>query len=108
MDNKFEIIDASVKRMLSDGKIDQYDIPELILLLSKLSMDNFFPKTTDDLDKQINELYYYIMKKYDLFPKNSEDKAIFDKVFKSSVKLVLYQPLVQSKCSKFWGGLCKT
>lgn len=105
MANKFDVIDASVKKMLSDGKIDQYDIPELILLLTKLTSENFFPKTTDDLNQQINDLYDYVMKKYDLYPKNAEERAAFDKVFKSSVKLVLYQPMIQSKCQKFWGSL---
>jgi hypothetical protein len=105
MANKFDIIDASVKKMLSDGKIDQYDIPELILLLTKLTSENFLPKTTDDLNQQINELYDYVMRKYDLYPKNPEERATFDKVFKSSVKLVLYQPILQSKCQKFWGSL---
>lgn len=100
--NNYEFIDNSVKKMLSDGKIDQYDIPELILLLTELSNKQFVPKSTEDLNTQINELYAYVMKKYDLYPKNVEEREIFDKLFQSSVKLVLYQPIIRSKCSQFW------
>ena len=105
--NPYNLIDISVQKMLIDGKIDQYDIPELILLLTELSTTHFFPTTTDDLQTRINELYVYVMTKYDLYPKNQEQKLIFDTMFKSSIKLVLYQPVIQSKCSKFWNTLKK-
>lgn len=105
--NTYEIIDNAMKKMLHDGKIDQYDIPELILLLTQLSSRNVIPKSTEDLNTQINELYAYVMKKYDLYPKDVEERAIFDKLFQSSVKLVLYQPIIRNKCSQFWSGICK-
>jgi hypothetical protein len=105
--NIYETIDNSIKKMMSDGKIDQYDIPELILLLTELSTQQIIPSSTEDLHVQINDLYAYVMKKYDLYPKNVEERAVFDKLFQSSVKLVLYQPVLRSKCSKFWSGICK-
>ena len=105
--NIYETLDTSVKKMMSDGKIDQYDIPELILLLTELSTQQIIPTTTEDLNVQINELYAYVMKKYDLYPKNVEERAVFDKMFQSSIKLVLYQPILRSKCSQFWSGICK-
>ena len=105
--NTYESIDISVKKMMSDGKIDQYDIPELILLLTELSTQQIIPSSTEDLNVQINELYAYVMKKYDLYPKNVEQRELFDKMFQSSVKLVLYQPILRSKCSQFWSGICK-
>ena len=105
--NIYETIDTSIKKMMSDGKIDQNDIPELILLLTELSTQQIIPSSTEDLHVQINDLYAYVMKKYDLYPKNVEERAVFDKLFQSSVKLVLYQPVLRSKCSKFWSGICK-
>jgi hypothetical protein len=100
--NTYEIIDNSVKKMLSDGKIDQYDIPELILLLSQLSSKHFAPTSTEDLDNKIHELYSYVMKKYNLYPTNVTDRENFDKLFQSSVKLILYQPIIENKCTQFW------
>ena len=105
--NSYELIDISVKKMLSDGKIDQYDIPELILLLTQLSSTHFLPTTIEGLNDKIIELYHYVMKKYNLYPKNVDEREVFDKLFKSSVKLVLFQPVLQTKCKKFWGGICK-
>ena len=102
MNNTYELIDESIKKMMVDGKIDQYDIPEMILLLTQLSSKQIIPTSTEDLEAQINELYTYVMKKYDLFPKNENDQLIFDKLFKSSLKLVLYQPIIKTKCSQFW------
>ena len=83
--NIYESIDNSVKKMMSDGKIDQYDIPELILLLTELSTQQIIPTTTEDLNVQINDLYAYVMKKYDLYPKNVDEREVFDKMFQSSV-----------------------
>lgn len=105
--NPYEVIDKSVQKMLSDGKIDQYDIPELILLITKLSSEHLIPTSTEDLHGKIIELYAYVMKKYDLYPKNVEEREVFDRLFQSSVKLVLFQPIIQSKCTQFWKGLCK-
>jgi hypothetical protein len=106
--NPYDVIDASLKKMMSDGKIDASDVPEMVMLITTLSAHTFVPKSTEDLGKNIDELYTFVMNKYDLFPKSEEDRAVFDKLFKSSLRLVLYQPLVKSKCDKFWGGLgCK-
>lgn len=103
----YELIDKSVQKMLSDGKIDQYDIPELILLITQLSLENLVPTSTEDLNGKIIELYSYVMKKYDLYPKNMEERLVFDRIFQSSVKLVLFQPIIKTKCNQFWSGLCK-
>lgn len=105
--NKFDMIDASVKKMMSDGKIDLTDIPEMVLLVTKLSASEIIPRTTEEFGAQIDELYVFIMNKYSLFPKNREERQLFDKMFKSSVKLILYQPILRSKCDSFWGGLCR-
>ena len=106
-DNKYAIIDESVKKMLHDGKIDASDIPELVMLLTRLNATTTVPRSTEDLRKQIDEMYVFIMHKYDLFPKDPADRDLFDKLFQSSVKLILYQPIIKSKCDNFWGGLCR-
>jgi hypothetical protein len=103
----YELIDKSVQKMLSDGKIDQYDIPELILLITQLSLENLVPTSTEDLNGKIIELYSYVMKKYDLYPKNMDERLVFDRIFQSSIKLVLFQPIIKTKCNQFWSGLCK-
>ena len=60
-------IDTAVKNMLKDGKIDQYDIPELLLLIADLQTTSM---TDEDLRIAITELYEYIMTHYKLFPED--------------------------------------
>ena len=61
MDVKFlKRIDESVKTIMKDGKIDQNDIPELVILITELS-------GTKKLTKEgLTELFDYIMDHYDL------------------------------------------
>ena len=85
-------IDTAVKNMMKDGKIDQYDIPELLLLIADLQTASM---TEEDLRIAITELYEYIMTHYKLFPDDEIQKANFKRLFDSSLKLVLMQPKVK-------------
>ena len=85
-------IDTAVKNMLKDGKIDQYDIPELLLLVADLQTTSM---TEEDFRVAITELYEYIMTHYKLFPEDEIQKANFKRLFDSSLKLVLMQPKVK-------------
>ena len=96
-------IDVSVKKMLTDGKIDHNDIPELVLLITDLSVSsNQLSLSPDELSTAINGLYNYIMEHYNLFPTNQEEKASFEKLFNMSIKLVLFQPNVKKNCNKWF------
>jgi hypothetical protein len=107
MNTKLELIDQSIQKILTDGKIDQYDIPELVLLISQLiSSSSIVPTSTEDLETKINETYQYAMARFNLYPQVAEEKEAFDRLFKSSMKLVLFQPLIKSKCDRFWSS-CK-
>jgi hypothetical protein len=104
----YDIIDVSIQKMMSDGKIDSSDIPELVMLITKLSAeDTVVPSSTEDLGRRIDEMYVFLMNKYDLYPKDMNERLLFDKLFRSSVRLVLYQPVIKSKCDNFWSGLCR-
>ena len=98
MDVKFlKRIDASVKTIMKDGKIDQNDIPELVMLITDLSGTK--KMTSDQLAKAISELFDYIMDHYKLFPEGDSDKANFKKLFDMSVKLILFTPNLKKMCS---------
>ncbi len=94
MDVKFlKRIDESVKTIMKDGKIDQNDIPELVILITELSGTKKVTKET------LTELFDYIMDHYKLFPENETEKANFKKLFDMSVKLVLFTPNLKKMCS---------
>jgi hypothetical protein len=90
-------IDASVKIIMKDGKIDMYDIPELVMLITQISASK--KTTADELATTLNELFTYIMDHYNLFPDNEAEKAGFKKLFDASVRLVLFQPKIKEMCS---------
>ena len=92
-------IDQSVKNILKDGKIDEFDIPEIILLVTDLIITPSTGKISADmLAEQISSLYEYIMNHYKLFPEDETQKTNFKRLFDMSVKLVLIQPNIKNAC----------
>ena len=94
--NFLKRIDASVKTIMKDGKIDQNDIPELVMLITDLSATK--KMTSDQLEKAIGELFDYIMDHYKLFPEGDSEQANFKKLFDMSVKLILFTPNLKKMC----------
>jgi hypothetical protein len=92
-------IDTTVKSIMKDGKIDQYDIPEILLLITDLIVTSEEKKVTQEqLEKSINCLYQYIMTHYNLFPEDETQRDSFKKLFEVSVKLIMVQPKVKKGC----------
>ena len=92
---------------MKDGKIDQYDIPELILLISdvitQLPNANMTP---DSLEALITLLYNFIVNKYNLIPTDGNTEG-FKRLFESSMRLALLQPTVEKamkNCFSFCRG----
>jgi len=90
-------IDEAVKEIMKDGKIDQNDIPTIVMLITELSSSKKMTKA--ELEKGLNDMFDYIMDHYKLFPDNEAEKAAFQKIFDMSVKLVLLTPNLKKMCS---------
>jgi hypothetical protein len=96
-------IDTTVKNIMKDGKIDQFDIPEIMLLIADLITTSENAKvTSEQLVNSINTLYEYIMTHYKLFPEDPTQKESFDRLFKTCVKLIIFQPKVTQSCKKIF------
>jgi len=99
-------VETSVTEIMKDGKIDQYDIPELILLISdvitQLPNANMTP---DSLEALITLLYNFIVNKYNLIPTDGNTEG-FKRLFESSMRLALLQPTVE-KAMKNCFGFCR-
>jgi hypothetical protein len=94
-------IDTAVKNIMKDGKIDQNDIPTLVLLISEIICSQKLVEK--ELRDTINELYNYIMCHYKLFPEDEQQKAAFKTVFDMCIKLVFFQPnILQIKPSRLF------
>jgi len=96
-------IDNSIKNIMRDNKIDQNDIPEIILLITTLMSTNTNNKLSyTDLQIKIEELYEYIMTHYNLYPNDPVQRDSFNRLFQVCIKLVMFQPIVQEKCKKMF------
>lgn len=105
-------LEASIENIMKDGKIDQYDIPEIIYLISELITRT--PKlnlTPENLSEVIKKLVDLICKKYKLVPDERQQES-FDRLITASVKLVLLNTNIKdikektTKCWSFTTGLC--
>ena len=89
-------IDESIKVIMKDGKIDQNDIPEIILLVIELV--NVEKLTDEEMLKSIEDLFNFIMEHYKLFPEDPTQKESFEKLFHMCAKLAMIQPKLKKMC----------
>ena len=93
---------TSLNNIMKDGKIDQYDAPELVFLITDAynEMSNLH-LTYEDLPVLIKMLYGFIVDKFDLIP--NDKKADFEKLVDVAVKLVMLQPKVEIQVNRCLG-----
>ena len=97
-DETSKCIKSSIDNIMRDGKIDQYDIPEILLLITEIMNNSNVVNTkltADNLTSLIKELYKFIEKQYNLVPDESQ-KAGFERLIDSCIKLILFQPKVKT------------
>ena len=93
-DETSKCIKTSIDNIMRDGKIDQYDIPEILFLITDIMNNSNVVNTNltaENLASLIKELYKFIEKQYNLVPDESQ-KAGFDRLIDSCIKLILFQP----------------
>ena len=96
-------IDETVKSIMKDGKVDQFDIPEIMLLITDLITTSENSKVTmGQIENSITTLYQYIMTHYKLFPEDPVQKESFERLFNMCVKLIVFQPKVNKSCKKIF------
>jgi hypothetical protein len=97
-DETSKCIKTSIDNIMHDGKIDQYDIPEILFLITEIMNNTSVVNTkltVENLASLIKELYKFIEKQYNLVPDESQ-KAGFDRLINSCIKLILFQPKVKT------------
>jgi hypothetical protein len=93
-DNKvISSLEASLDNIMKDGVINQYDIPELIFMISTLlNSTNKLKLSSDNYNVLIKMLYNFIINKYNLIPEiNRPD---FERLTDMAIRLVLLQPKI--------------
>jgi hypothetical protein len=105
-------IKSSIDNIMRDGKVDQYDIPEILFLITDITTNTSVINTKltpEDLGALIKELYKFIEKQYNLVPDETQ-KAGFERLIDSSIKLILLQPKVKAAitgCLNKFNTCCK-
>ena len=100
-------INTTMVEIMKDGKIDNNDIPRIVLLITDLI--TFSGKSEDDgntLSSSITELYEYIMGHYKLFPEDEVLKTEFKTLFDTCIKLALYQPSINTAVNSALSCFC--
>jgi hypothetical protein len=103
---------TSIDNIMRDGKIDNYDIPEILFLITDIINNSSVVNTkltAENLASLIKELYKFIEKQYNLAPDESQ-RAGFERLVDSSIKLTLFQPQIKSglkNCLSKMGACCK-
>jgi hypothetical protein len=97
-------LEASIKNILKDGKIDKYDIPEIIFLITNAyNLSEQVRIKKQDLPILIKLIYNYIVDKLDLIPNDKRDE--FEELVNSALKLVMIQPAVFRNINSCLGKL---
>lgn len=98
----------SVDKIMKDGKVDQYDVPEIVFVISEtVNSRPSFQITKELLPVLIKMLYNFIVDTYKLVPE--EKKAEIERLVDSSIRLLMLQPLVNEGLNRCFAFLtcCK-
>jgi uncharacterized protein YfkK (UPF0435 family) len=96
---------TSIDNIMRDGKIDCYDIPEILFIITDIMNNSSVVNeklTAENLASLIKELYKFIEKQYNLVPDEIQ-KAGFERLIDSCIKLILFQPKVKSVIKNCFG-----
>lgn len=95
-------VDTSVVAIMKDGKIDQYDIPDIVYLITDVitSLPTASNLTPDSLEALLALLYNFIVNKYNLIPTDGNREG-FKRIFESSIRLALLQQKTVKNCFSF-------
>ena len=104
-------VKISVDKIMHDGKVDQYDIPEIVFVISDaVNSLPTFQVTKEVVPVLIKMLYNFIVDTYKLVP--DDKKADFERMVDSSLRLLMMQPKIKeglNRCFAFFSSLscCK-
>ena len=100
-------VKEAVDRIMKDGKVDQYDIPEIVFVISDtVNSLPSFQVTSEILPVLIKMLYNFIVDTYKLVP--DDKKAEIERMVDSSLRLLMMQPKVKESINSCFAFLsCK-
>ncbi len=102
-----KIVEAKLKSIMKDGKIDKTDIPDIMILVVYCTNNlKKFNLSYNELGEVLEETIMYLLNHFNVIP--DESKEDFIAMTKSMVELVMMQPKVKSCFISIWNFIkCK-
>jgi hypothetical protein len=102
-----KIVEAKLKSIMSDGKIDKKDIPDIIVMVVYCTNNlKKFNLSYNELGEVLEETIMYLLNHFDVIPEENKEEFII--MTKSMVELVMMQPRVKNCFTSIWNCiLCK-
>ncbi len=102
-----KIVEAKLKSVMSDGKIDKKDIPDIVVMVVYCTNNlKKFNLSYNELGEVLEETIMYLLNHFDVIPEENKDD--FRMMTKSMVELVMMQPRVKSCMTSCWNFIsCK-
>lgn len=86
-------LETSINNIMKDGKVDQYDVPEIVFIITDAyNQMSSLRLSSDDLPKLFKMIYSFIIEKLNLIPEDK--KPEFERLVDSALKLVMMQPII--------------
>ena len=99
-------IKVSIDAMMKDGKIDRYDVPEIVYVIA-ITVNTIdvkrFALSNDDIQKLIKLLYNFVVKKYDLIPEDRQTE--YESLLDTSLRLVMLQQKIIEPVNKCFSSI---
>ena len=90
-----KIIEVKLKSIMSDGKIDKKDIPEIIILVVYCTNNlKKFNLSASELGEVLEDTIMYLLNRFNVIPEDKKEE--FKIMTKSMIELVMMQPKVKS------------
>ena len=97
-------LELSVKNIMKDGKIDQYDIPEFVFIITDTYNEmSKFRLTYDELPQLIKMIYTFMVQKLNLIPEDKRPE--FECLVNSALRLVMMQPIIRQTTNNCFSKL---
>jgi hypothetical protein len=105
-DPKFiKTVEGNIKYIMRDGKVDAYDIPEIMTIVTECYNNLGNIKVTNkELPNILSEIVDFIFTKYDVIPDDQEEK--FKKMINNVITLIMIKPKIKKGCKKLKSFLC--
>lgn len=100
-------LEASIKNIMKDNKIDHHDIPDIVMLIT----DTITTMSTVNIEKNdipdlVKLVYQQVVEKFNLIPEDRRPE--FERLVESATRLVMFQPAVNQGINNLINsmGLC--